>query len=265
MTPGTMLVDSHCHLVYPGLAEREDAVIRDARARGVGHFLTIATQRGDWDATLAVARRHDCVSASVGVHPHHADAHRDVDAADLVARAEDPAIVAFGECGLDYHYKRSSPEAQAAGFRQHIAAARATGLPVIVHSRDADDDTMDIIEDEQGRGGFTGVIHCFTGGATFARRAVAAGFHISLSGIVTFRNAVDLQAVARDIPGDRLLVETDAPFLAPVPHRGRTAEPGMVADTAAFLARLRGVEAAALAAETTNNFFRLFSRARRCG
>lgn len=255
------LVDSHCHLNYPGLVEEQAAALDRARARGVIAMLNIATREREWDAVLAVAEREPDVWASVGVHPHEADDHRHVDAATLIARAAHPRVIGLGETGLDYHYDRSDRDLQRAGFRAHIAAARHTGLPIIIHSRDAEDDTLAIVADELREGAFTGVVHCFTGTADFARRALDLGLMISLSGIVTFRNARDLQEIAAWLPADRLLVETDAPFLAPVPHRGRTGEPGFVADTAAFVADLRGEEIDVLAERTTANFYALFTKA----
>jgi len=255
-----MLVDSHCHLDYPGLKEDQPAVLARARARGVTAMLNIATRAADWDAVLATAEREPDVWASVGVHPHEADTHSDVDAATLIERLLHPRVVAVGETGLDYHYDRSDRERQRAAFRAHIDAARAADVPVIVHTRDAEEDTAAILADEQARGGFTGVIHCFTGTAAFAARVLELGFYISISGIVTFRSARELQDVAAALPLDRLLIETDAPFLAPVPHRGRTGEPAFVADTADFLAQLRGEDPAALRAATARNFHALFRR-----
>jgi TatD DNase family protein len=256
-----MLVDSHCHLNYPGLVERQDEVLDAARKRGVGGFLSISTREGEWDAVLAPAEQHTDVWASVGVHPHEADGHPDLGAAALVEAAQHPRVIAIGECGLDYHYDRSDRRAQKERFRAHIEAARQTGLPLVIHTRDAEQDTADILSEAVEQGGVPGVLHCFTGSDALARKGLDLGFHISLSGIVTFRNARELQETAKWIPSDRLLVETDAPFLAPVPHRGRLCEPAFVADTAAFLADLRGEAPAALAEATTANFFRLFARA----
>jgi TatD DNase family protein len=255
------LADSHCHLNYDGLVEQQAAVLARARAAGVTAMLNIATREREWDAVLATAEREPDVWASVGVHPHEADEHRHVDTATLVERARHPRVVGIGECGLDYHYDHSDRAAQQASFRAHIAAARESGLPVIVHTRDAEDDTAAILAEEMEEGPFTGVIHCFTGTGAFADRTLALGLFVSISGIVTFRNARDLQATAARLPLDRLLVETDAPFLAPVPHRGRPGEPAFVADTARFLAELRGEEPAALADATRANFHRLFARA----
>ncbi len=255
------LIDSHCHLNYPGLVERQAEVLDNARARGVAGFLNIATRRSEWGEILATAERHDDVWASVGVHPHEADAHPDLGAAALVEGSGHAKVVAIGECGLDYYYDNSARPAQRERFEAHIEAARATGLPLIVHTRDAEDDTAEILGAATRTGGVTGVLHCFTGTAELACKALDFGFFISLSGIVTFKNARDLQETARRLPLDRLLVETDSPFLAPVPHRGKPCEPAFVADTAAFVAGLRGDDPEILAEATTANFFRLFARA----
>lgn len=255
-----MLADSHCHLNYPGLVEDQQAVLARARARGVTAMLNIATRASEWDAVLATAEAEPDVWATVGIHPHEADAHPDVDTARLVERARHPRVVGVGESGLDYHYDHSDRERQRASFRAHIAAARDAEVPIVVHTRDAEDDTLAILADELGQGRFGGVIHCFTGTGAFADKALEMGFFVSISGIVTFRNARDLQETAARLPLDRLLVETDAPFLAPVPHRGRPGEPAFVADTADFLAGLRGEEPDALRRATADNFHRLFAR-----
>ncbi|NJC33496.1 TatD DNase family protein [Sphingomonas jejuensis] len=256
-----MFVDSHCHLNYPGLAEDQGAVLARARAAGVNMMLNIATRAGEWDAVLATAEREPDVFATVGIHPHEADQHPDVDTKRLVERARNPRVIGIGESGLDYYYDKSDRARQRDSFRAHIRAARETGLPIIVHTRDAEGDTADILGEEMGKGAYTGVIHCFTASDAFARIALDLGLFISFSGIVTFKNARDLQDVARTVPADRLLIETDAPFLAPVPHRGRTCEPAFVANTASFLADLRDVSIDALAADTSANFARLFTRA----
>ena len=227
----------------------------------MGGFLNISTRQSEWGDILATAERHADVWASVGVHPHEADAHPDLGAAALVEGAAHAKVVAIGECGLDYYYDKSDRGAQRERFAAHIEAARATGLPLIVHTRDAEEDTAAMLGAATREGGVTGVLHCFTGSAELARKALEFGFFISLSGIVTFKNARDLQDTANRVPLDRLLVETDSPFLAPVPHRGKTCEPAFVTDTAAFVAELRGEEPEALAAATTANFFRLFPRA----
>jgi TatD DNase family protein len=255
------LIDSHCHLNYPGLAERQDEVLDAARDRGVAGFLNISTRQGEWAEVLGAAERNRDVWASIGVHPHEADAHPDLGAAALVEGADHPRVIAIGECGLDYFYDKSDRAAQRERFEAHIEAARTTGLPLVVHTRDAESDTAEILGRAVKAGGVTGVLHCFTGSAELADKALDLGLLISLSGIVTFKNARDLQETARRLPADRMLVETDSPFLAPVPHRGRTCEPAFVADTATFLAELRGEDVGALAETTTANFFRLFSRA----
>ncbi len=256
-----MLIDSHCHLNYKGLIEDQDAVIARARAAGVSGMLNISTRECEWDAIIATADKASDIWASVGIHPHEADSHAHVDTAKLVAAAAHAKVVAIGETGLDYYYDHSDRAQQRAGFRVHIEAARLTGLPVIVHTRDAEDDTAAILREEMAQSPFTGVIHCFTASADFARIALDLGLYISLSGIVTFNNAKDLQDISATIPEDRLLIETDAPFLAPVPHRGKTGEPAFVANTACKVADLRGVDVETLGAQTSANFFRLFTKA----
>jgi len=255
------LIDSHCHLNYAGLAERQDEVLANARANGVTGFLNISTRQSEWGDVLGAAERNADVWATVGVHPHEADAHPDLGAAALVEAASHPRVIAIGECGLDYFYDNSEREAQKDRFEAHIDAARQSGLPLVVHTRDAEDDTAEILARAMREGGVTGVLHCFTGTADLARKALDLGFYISLSGIVTFKNAKELQETASWLPSDRMLVETDSPFLAPVPHRGQTCEPAFVADTARFVAELRNEPPEALAETTTANFFRLFSRA----
>jgi TatD DNase family protein len=256
-----MFTDSHCHLNYKGLVEDQAGVLARARAAGVEAMLNISTRSSEWDAVIGVAEREGDVWASVGIHPHEADAHPDVQTETLVERAEHPRVVGIGESGLDFYYDHSDRDRQRASFRAHIAASRETGLPIIVHTRDAEADTLHILEDEMGKGAYTGVIHCFTASADFARKALDFGLYISISGIVTFKNAKDLQETARAIPGDRLLIETDSPFLAPVPHRGRSCEPAFVADTARFLAALREEPVEALAERTGANFRALFRKA----
>lgn len=255
-----MLADSHCHLNYKGLAEEQQAVLQRARARGVTAMLNIATRESEWDDVLATAEREPDVWATVGIHPHEADQHPHVDTAKLVARARHSRIVGIGETGLDYFYDHSDREQQQSSFRAHIAAAREAAVPIVVHTREAEEDTAKILREELGKGAFTGVIHCFTGTRAFADIALDLGFYISISGIVTFKSARDLQETAAHLPLDRLLIETDAPFLAPVPHRGKTGEPAYVADTAAFLANLRGEEAEQLQQVTARNFHRLFAK-----
>ena len=256
------LIDSHCHLNYEGLVERQDEVLDAARARGVAGFLNISTRQREWGDILATAERNPDVWASVGVHPHEADAHPDLGAAALVEASDHRKVIAIGECGLDYYYDKSDRAAQRERFQAHIDAARSTGFPLIVHTRDAEGDTAEILGAATKHGDVKGVLHCFTGSAELARKALDFGFFISLSGIVTFKNARSLQDTAKEIPLDRLLVETDAPFLAPVPNRGKTCEPAFVADTAAFVAELRDEPLEKLSEATTANFFRLFNRAR---
>ncbi len=255
-----MLIDSHCHLNYPGLREDVGGVLARARAAGVGGFLGISTRRSEWDEVIAQADAEPDIWATVGIHPHEADLHPDTDTATLIDATAHPRVIGIGETGLDYYYDKSDRERQKASFAAHILAARSTGLPIIVHTRDAEADTLALLK-APGEGVLRGVIHCFTASQSFAEEALALGFYISLSGIVTFKNARDLQASAKTIPADRLLVETDAPFLAPIPMRGKTCEPGFVAHTARFVAELRGEAPEALAASTTANFQTLFSKA----
>ncbi|MBB3982926.1 TatD DNase family protein [Sphingobium fontiphilum] len=256
-----MLIDSHCHLNYKGLIEHQADVLARARARGVETMLNIATRESEWDDVLDTAVREPDVWATVGIHPHEADEHPHIDTAKLVARAAHPRVVGIGETGLDYYYDHSDRARQQASFRSHIAASRDTGLPLVVHTRDAEADTLAIMRDEMGKGAYGGVIHCFTASGAFADAAMELGFYISISGIVTFRSAKDLQATAARLPLDHLLIETDSPFLAPVPHRGKSCEPAFVADTAKFLAELRGESVETLAAATSANFRTLFAKA----
>ncbi len=257
-----MLVDSHCHLNYEGLIEDQVNVLNRARNSGVTAMLNISTRENEWRDIVATAEREDDVWASIGIHPHEADAHPDVDLAKLVGEARHERVVAIGETGLDYYYDHSDRDRQKQSFRTHIKAARETGLPIIVHTRDAEADTALIMAEEMEQGAYTGVIHCFTASRDFAYKALDLGLYISISGIVTFKNAKDLQATASELPLDRLLVETDAPFLAPVPHRGKTGEPAFVADTARYLADLRGEDYDVLCDTTAQNFYRLFGKAR---
>ena len=256
-----MLIDSHCHLEYKGLVEDQSGVLARAREAGVGGFLSISTRQREWDQVIATAERESDVWASVGIHPHEADGHADLGEAALLAAAAHPKVIAIGETGLDYYYDYSDRETQKALFRRHISVARETGLPIIIHTRDAEADTAAILTEEMEQGAFPALIHCFTASADFARIVLDLGLTISLSGIVTFKNAKDLQAIAADLPEDRILVETDAPFLAPIPHRGRVCEPAFTADTARFVAELRGQTPEQLAEITTRNFFKLFGKA----
>ena len=255
-----MLVDSHCHLDFPEYAGKVDEVLSRARAAGVGVCVSIGTELSRFPGVRAVAEAHANVWCSVGVHPHEAQKELLDDEAALIAEAAHPKVVAIGETGLDYYYEHSPRVPQQANFRSHIAAARQTGLPVIVHTRDADDDTITILRNEMAKGAFTGLIHCFTGTQKLADAALDLGLYISVSGIATFKNSAALRVVIKSVPLDRLLVETDAPYLAPVPHRGKTNEPAFVAHTATMLAELKGVSGKELADTTTANFFRLFSK-----
>jgi len=255
-----MIVDSHCHLDFPDFANELDAIVGRARAAGVERMVTISTRVARQAELLAIAERFDDVYCSVGTHPHYAHEEPDVTAADLVARTHAAKVVALGEAGLDYHYDNSPREAQERGFRTHIAAARETGLPLVIHTREADDDTARILEEEIGKGAFPAVLHCYTGGPYLARRAIALGLFISFTGILTFKNSTALRAIAAELPADRILVETDAPYLAPARFRGKRNEPSFVVETAKVLAEARGVSFEEIAQQTTANFFRLFGK-----
>jgi TatD DNase family protein len=256
-----MLVDSHCHLNYKGLVEQQSDVLARARDKGISAMLNISTRESEWDEVIGLAEQENDVWASVGIHPHEADSHKGIDAAKLIERAQHPRVIAIGETGLDFYYDHSDRVQQLASFREHIIAARATGLPIIIHTREAESETAAILTEEMANGAFTGVIHCFTASADFAHTALALGLYISLSGIVTFKNATELQDIAKWLPSDRILVETDAPFLAPIPHRGKTGEPAFVANTAEFVAQLRDETLDVVAHYSTANFYRLFSKA----
>jgi TatD DNase family protein len=255
-----MLVDSHCHLDFPDFAEERDAVIGRARAAGVGTMVTICTRLDEFPAVRAIAEADDDIWCSVGVHPHEAADYAEIAPNDLATLAAHPRVIGIGETGLDFHYDHSPREVQERVFRAHIAASQASGLPLIVHAREADAEIARILHEERAT---AGVLHCFSSGRALAEAALDLGFYISISGIVTFRNAEELRAIVRDVPLERLLVETDAPYLAPVPYRGRRNEPAYVATTAAAVAALKQIEPAALAAVTTDNFFRLFHKATR--
>ena len=257
-----MLIDSHCHLDFPELAADRTGVLARAKANGVERMVTISTRVKRFDEIRAIAEENPDVWCSVGTHPHHAHEELDIEAADLVRLAAHPRCVAIGEAGLDYHYEGDYP-AQAVGFRRHIAAARETGLPLVIHAREADEDIAAVLEEETGQGAFPFILHCFSSGLDLARRGLALGGYISFSGILTFKNAATIQEAARIAPADRILVETDAPYLAPVPHRGHPNEPSYVRHTAEKLAELRGVSLEAIAETTTDNFFRLFTKAKR--
>lgn len=257
-----MLIDAHCHLDFPELAADRAGVIARAKSNGIERMVTISTRVRRFDEITAIADGNPEVWCSVGTHPHHAHEEPEVTTADLVRLASHPRCVAIGEAGLDYHYPGDYP-AQAIGFRRHIAAARETGLPLVIHAREADEDIASILEEETGQGAFPFVLHCFSSGLDLARRGLALGGYISFSGILTFKNAATIQQAAITAPADRILVETDAPYLAPIPHRGQSNEPSYVMHTAQKLADLRGVSLAEIGDATTDNFFRLFAKARR--
>lgn len=257
-----MLVDSHCHLDFPEFSPELEDVLSRARHAGVGHFLTIGTELAAFPRIRSIAESADDIHCSIGVHPHSAEKELLGGPEVLLKESEHPKVVAIGETGLDFYYNNSPRDEQIANFRVHIAAARQGSLPLIVHTRDAEDDTIDILSEEMKIGEVTGVLHCFTGSEKLARAALELGFYISASGIVTFKKAEELRAVMKDVPMDRLLVETDAPYLAPQPHRGKRNEPAFVVHTAAVLAELKGVSTDELAGSTTENFFRLFSKAK---
>jgi len=253
-----MLVDSHCHLDFPDFAAEREAIVARARSAGVETMLTISTRLDEFDAVRAIAEAHNEIWCSVGVHPHEAKDHTALLPQQLVALAAHPKVVGIGETGLDFHYDLSPRDIQERVFRTHIGASRETGLPLIVHAREADGEVADILDEERPP---PGVMHCFSSGRALAEAALELGFYISVSGLVTFRNAEELRAIVRDVPLDRLLVETDAPYLAPVPYRGKRNEPAFVAATAAAVAELKGIELHHLAAITSENFFRLFGKA----
>lgn len=263
MLPANFLVDSHCHLDFPDYAGNVEAVVDRARAAGVGVCVSIGTELARFPGVKAVAEKFPHVWCTVGVHPHEAEKELLDDEAALLAEAVHPKVVGIGETGLDYYYEHAPRQQQRSNFRSHISAGRKTGLPVIVHTRDADDDTIEILRDEMGKGAFTGLIHCFTGTQRLADAALEMGLYISVSGIATFKNSAALRDVIKTVPLDRLLVETDAPYLAPVPHRGKTNEPAFVVHTANMLAELKGITPGELATATTENFFRLFNKVQR--
>lgn len=260
MTNYNYIVDSHCHLNYKGLREGQAAVVDRARAAGVGCMLAINTKLKEYSEILDIVNTYPDVFGTVGIHPHEAENEPDVAVDALLSRSEHAKIVGLGETGLDYYYDNAPRDMQKVNFRNHIHAAQENGLPIIVHTRDADDDCIEILAEEMKRAPFTGVIHCFTASQRLADATLELGFYISISGIVTFKSARDLQATVKTIPMDRLLVETDAPFLAPVPHRGKTCEPAFVVDTARFVAELKSVSFDELQVQTTQNFFHLFNK-----
>lgn len=255
-----MLVDSHCHLDFPDFAEDLDGIVGRAEAAGVGRIVTISTRVRRLQALLDITARFPNVYCSVGTHPHQADEEDGIGAEELIALTAHPKVVALGEAGLDYFYEHGSPEAQARGFRAHIAAARATGLPLVIHTREADDDCGRILDEEMARGPFRAVLHCYTGGRDLAMKAIAHGLSISFTGILTFKNSQALRDLAAELPADRIMVETDAPYLAPGKFRGKRNEPAYVVETAKVLAEARGVSLEEIARQTTENFFTLFSK-----
>jgi TatD DNase family protein len=255
-----MLVDSHCHLDFPDFAEELDAVIARARTAGVERMVTISTRVRKFPQVLAIAERYQTVYCSVGTHPHNAHEELDVTSRELGELSRHPKVVAIGEAGLDYFYDKSPRDAQAQGFRTHISAARQTGLPLVIHARDADADMAAILVEETGKGAFPFVLHCFSSGRELAMTGIELGGYVSFSGILTFRNSEEIRAIAKDLPADRLLVETDAPYLAPPPFRGKRNEPSHVVHTARVLAETRGVSEAEIARQTSDNFYRLFAK-----
>jgi TatD DNase family protein len=257
----TIIVDSHCHLDYPSLADRLPAVLANAQAAGVGVMLSVSSRIRNFAPLLAMAEAHSNIYCTVGTHPHHAHDELDITTRDMVALARHPKVIGIGEAGLDYHYDLSPRPAQMEGFRRHIAVAQETGLPLVIHSREAEDDTARILEEEMNRRPFKAVLHCFTSKRSLADKGIELGLYVSFSGILSYKSAEDLRVIARYLPVDRLLVETDAPYLAPVPHRGKANEPAFVTHTLACLASTRGATESDMAAATSSNFFRLFDKA----
>ena len=256
----TMLVDSHCHLDFPDFCEELDSVVQRARDAGIGRMVTICTRVKKFPQVLAVAERFEDVFCSVGTHPHNADEELEISVDDLIKLSQHDKVVAIGEAGLDYHYDNSPRDAQAIGFRNHIAAARETGLPLVIHARSADEDMISILEEETRAGAFPAILHCFSSGRKLAERGIELGLTVSFSGILTFKNSQDIRDIARDMPRDRVLVETDAPYLAPMPNRGKRNEPSYVVHTADVLAEVWGVEREDVWKHTTDNFFNLFGK-----
>jgi len=255
-----MLVDSHCHLDFPDFAAERDAIVSRAREQNIVRMVTISTKVHKFADIRSIADTYEDVFCSIGTHPHYADKEPDVTTADLVKFTNDPKVVAIGEAGLDYFRNNSSVEGQERGFRRHIAAARETGLPLVIHAREADEDVARILEEESAKGAFPFVLHCFTGGADLAKRGVALGGYVSFSGVISFKKNEALRAIAAALPADRILVETDAPFLAPEPYRGKRNEPAFVANTAHALAEALQTDFETVSKQTTENFFRLFSK-----
>lgn len=256
----SLIVDSHCHLDYEGLADQLAAVLARAKEQGVGLMLSISSRVKNFPRLLALAEAHDNVFCTVGTHPHNAHEELDVTVEQLVKLARHPKVAGLGEAGLDYHYDLSPRDAQMQGFKNHIAAARETGLPLVIHTRMAEEDTARLLEDEMKKGAFKAVLHCFTSQQWLAEKGVELGLYVSFSGILTYKNAEDIRATAKALPLDRILVETDAPFLAPVPFRGKSNEPGFVVKTLEQLAATRGLSKSEMAYLTSANFFRLFDK-----
>jgi TatD DNase family protein len=255
-----MLIDSHCHLDFPDFSAELDAVVSRARAAGIGRMVTISTRVKRHGQILAIAEKFADVFCSVGTHPHYSDEELDIDAAKLIAIAKHPKVVAIGEAGLDYFRNNSPCDAQEQSFRQHINAARESGLPLVIHSRECDADMARILREESGKGAFPAVLHCFTGGRELAFTAIELGHYVSFTGILTFKNSDALREIASALPADRVMVETDAPYLAPLPFRGKRNEPAFVTETAKVLAQTRGVSDEGITRQTTENFFRLFNK-----
>lgn len=257
-----LLVDSHCHLNFPEFKEDLEGVISRARAAGVGVMQTICTEVEEFDEVHSIAQQHDGIYCSVGVHPNESEQKSKAELEFLLSKAKHPKVIGIGETGLDYHYTYSSRAVQQESFRIHIDAARQTGLPIIVHTREADEDTVNIMAEEMKKGAFTGVIHCFTSTQWLAEKSLDMGLYISISGIVSFKNAQSIRDTVKTVPLERLLVETDAPYLAPIPHRGKRNEPAFTKYTNKVVAELKGITEEECAAATTANFFRLFTKAK---
>ncbi len=257
-----MLVDSHCHLDFPEFDNERDEIVARAMEAGIGYMVTICTHMTKFDGVHAVAKAYDNMSCTVGVHPHNAGEEGPLATVDaLLELADEPKVIGIGETGLDYFYEHSPRDAQKESFRAHIEVSRQTGLPLIVHTRDADEDTVQILREEYEKGPYPGLIHCFSAGPELAEAVLELGFYISLSGIVTFKSAQELRDTVKNVPIERILVETDSPYLAPIPMRGRRNEPAFTAHTAAVVAELKGVSVDELATQTTDNFFKLFTKA----
>ncbi len=255
-----MLIDSHCHLDFPDFSEELDEIVERAETAGIGRMVTICTRIRKFERVLAVAERYNSIYCSVGTHPHNAHEELNISTDEIIDLTKHDKVVAVGEAGLDYYYRKDFAKEQAEGLRNHIAAARETQLPLVIHSRDADDDMISILGDEMGKGSYPAVLHCFSSGRELAERGIEFGHYVSFSGILTFKGSQELRDIAADLPLDRLLVETDAPYLAPTPHRGKRNEPSYVVNTASVLAEAKGVSEEEIWKATTDNFFRLFSK-----